>query len=209
MIEDIIRITYAESTLPLSWIFHGGDKQKTVPIIFSFFLVIADDRKILVDTGCETMPDFDMHNHIAPTAALKARGYAPEDITDVIITHAHHDHIACVGCFPNAAVHIQRQEMERGKGYLAANRDVRPFDDVCALTEELVVRRIGGHTAGSCVVECHKDGTVYVLCGDECYSSYNLSQKVPTATSAHPENSTAFVEKYASDEYICLLCHEA
>jgi len=69
--------------------------------------------------------------------------------------------------------------------------------------------RIGGHAIGSCVVECEMDGVVYVLCGDECYTRYNLIHKVPTAASCCPENSQAFLEKYTKAPYVCLLCHEA
>ncbi len=209
MIKEIIRIKYADSLLPESWVYAGGDKQKKLPIIFSVFLVIAGGRKILVDAGCETMAGFEMRHHITPMEALKQHGYTPSDITDIIITHADHDHIECVKYFPNATVHIQRDELTRGKEYLTANADVRTFDNAYLLTDGLIIRHIGGHTVGSSVVECYKDGTIYVLCGDECYSRYNLTNKVPTATSVSPADSAAFIEKYTGEEYTCLLCHEA
>ena len=209
MIKDIIRIKYADSLLPESWVFDGGDKQKMLPIIFSAFLVIADGRRILVDAGCEAMPGFAMQNHITPMAALQQHGYDVTDITDVVITHADHDHIECVKYFPHAAVHIQRDELERGREYLKDNADVRPFDNAYLLTDGLIIRKIGGHTVGSSVVECYKDGTIYVLCGDECYSRYNLTNRMPTATSVSPADSVAFIEKYTGEDYTCLFCHEA
>ena len=207
MIKDIIRIKYAETTIPESMIFAGGDKETAVPIVFSVFLIDAGRRKILVDAGCET--GFVMENFITPMAALAQCGYAVEDITDVVITHADHDHIECVKYFPHAAVHIQHQEMERGAEYLRDNRDVRPFDDAYLMMDGIILRKIGGHTVGSSVVECYKSGTIYVLCGAACYTSYNLVNRVPTATSCSLENSRAFIERYTDGAFTCLLCHEA
>ena len=68
--------------------------------------------------------------------------------------------------------------------------------------------KIGGHSKGSCIVECDKDGKKIVLCGDECYSFYNLKNRVPTAQSCCHKNSRAFIEKYSSEGYECLLCHK-
>ena len=33
MIQDILRIQYAESTIPESWVFTGGEEEKKVPKI--------------------------------------------------------------------------------------------------------------------------------------------------------------------------------
>ena len=43
---------------------------------------------------------------------LKARGVKPEDVTDVVLTHAHWDHSVNYTLFPNARVHIGRAEMD-------------------------------------------------------------------------------------------------
>lgn len=207
MIKEIIRIKYAESTLPESWIFEGGDSSKEVPIIFSVFLVKTDSKNILVDAGCRTMPGFKMENFTTPMAVLKQMGIETEDITDVVITHAHHDHIECVGCFENATVHIQQDEYEQGKEYLCNNSRIETFADEKVIDEGVMVVKIGGHRKGSCVVQCDKGGKKIVLCGDECYSFYNLKNRIPTAKSYCPQNSRAFVEKYSGEGYECLLCH--
>lgn len=209
MIEDIIRIDYGRSVLSEDAVYEGGDIRKNIPIVFSVFLVKTEDRRILVDAGCETMPGWAMEDFIGPIARLKELGYEPSDITDVIITHADHDHIECVNYFKDAAIHIQRYEYERGKDYIPEGFDVQIFDDEYVVDDEIRVVKIGGHQIGSCIVECQKDGKTYVLCGDECYSFYNLKHKVPTAATKSKENSTYFVNKYSdSSKYICLLCHE-
>ena len=78
------------------------------------------------------------------------------------------------------------------------------------LTGGVRVVPIGGHAPGSSVVEVELEleGKTKVLCGDECYSFYNLKNRVPTATCFCPEKSRAFLQRYAGGAYECLLCHE-
>jgi glyoxylase-like metal-dependent hydrolase (beta-lactamase superfamily II) len=139
---------------------------------------------------------------------VEEKGVKPEEITDIILTHAHHDHIECVKYFKNATVHIQSDEYEIGKDYLSQNPFIETFCDEKEIAKGVKVIKIGGHSKGSCVVECKKDGKTYVLCGDECYSFFNLKNKVPTATGISREKSLEFVEKYSSSDYVCLLCHQ-
>lgn len=208
MIQEIIRIQYAASTLPESCIFDGGEKEKRIPIIFSIFLICTENKKVLVDAGCETMPGFEMKNFKTPMAVLKEKGIDVTEITDVIITHAHHDHIECVKYFKNAVVHIQEQEYARGEKYLSENPFVCTFSDEATVDDCLKIVKIGGHCRGSSIVECKMDNKIYVLCGDECYSLYNIQNRIPTGSSYSPENSRKFIEKYTQAPYECLLCHD-
>ena len=208
MIKDIIRIKYADTLMPKSWVYEGGSKDDKIPIIFSVFLVLTENKRILVDAGCETMQGFAMRNFKSPMVVLEEIGYKTEEITDIVLTHAHHDHIECVKYFKNATVHIQCDEYEIGKKYLSENTDVLTFCDQKEIDEGVKAVKIGGHSIGSCVVECQKDGKTFVLCGDECYSFYNLINKVPTATTSSPQKSKMFIDKYSKSPYECLLCHE-
>jgi len=206
---EILRITYGHTTIPEKVVFSGGDKNKELPIALSVFLIKTGNRTILVDAGCEDLPGFELTDFQPATAALKEQGIATDDITDVIITHAHHDHAQCVRDYPNARVWVQEQEYARKPHYFANNPNITTFRETAMVAEGIRAVKIGGHTTGSCVVECENDGKVYVLCGDECYSRYNLEHKVPTASSKNPENSKSFIEKYTGQPYICLLCHDA
>lgn len=208
MIKAIHRLHYGDTTLPESSILPGGDPTRAVPILFSVFLVQTEERNILVDAGCETMPGFAMQNFTTPMAVLRAHGLTAEDITDVIITHAHHDHIECVKYFRNATVHIQEEEQREGAAYLTENSGVCTFADAKTIEDGIRIVKMGGHSVGSCVVECDWKGKTYVLCGDECYSFRNLRQKLPTASSVCAENSRRFIEQYTQPPYICLLCHD-
>ncbi|MBQ7935747.1 MAG: MBL fold metallo-hydrolase [Clostridia bacterium] len=174
-----------------------------MPIIFSVFLIVHGNRRILVDAGCETMPGFEMRNFHCPT-----RWIDPELVSDIIITHAHHDHIEAVKYFKSATVYIQKEEYIKGKKYIPDGFKVCLFDEGYLLGKDIRIVKIGGHSIGSCVVEVFKDGKIYVLCGDECYSYENLREKIPTGTTVCAEKSKAFIEKYSSGQYCCLLCHD-
>ena len=205
---DIIPIDYGKSVLPENWIFENGAENKFRPIIFRVYLLKTENRLILVDAGCVTMPDFDMRDFIGPIKALNNIGISPDEITDLIITHAHHDHIECAKCFKNAAVYIQKDEYEAGKEYLVDNINIRTFDEEMLICDGIKAVKIGGHSKGSSIVEITDADKKYVIAGDECYMRDCLTRQIPTGMAYNREKSRAFIQKYGSGEYTVLLCHD-
>ncbi len=203
----IIPVQYGKSTLPEKMCFMGGDKDKVRDIVFKIYLIKTEEKLILVDAGCETMPGFVMEDFIGTVKALENIGVSPDEITDVVITHAHHDHIECVKYFENAVVHIQRDEYESGKKYIPDGFTVNVFEDEFSLTPDIKTIKTGGHSKGSCIVEIHDEKT-YIVAGDECYLRECLTEKIPTGSSFNKEVSKNFIEKYSSEKYTVLLCHE-
>lgn len=81
-------------------------------------LVDTGDKKILVDTGLGNKQDERFRSHFHPHGddtleqSLRAKGLTPSDITDVLLTHLHFDHVGgavikttageLVPAFPNA-----------------------------------------------------------------------------------------------------------
>ena len=149
-----------------------------------------------------------MNNFITPDIALLGHGVLPKEVTDVIITHADHDHIDGVHHFKNAVIHIQKDEYERGKRYIPSRFKVNVFDEEFSLDEFTKAIKTGGHQKGSCIVECVNEGKTYVMCGDEYYSHYNIENKIPTASTRCKENSQYFIDKYCNGDYKCLVSHE-
>ena len=205
---EIIPIEYGKSVLRESMIFQGGAEDKFRPIVFMIYLIKTKNRLILADAGCETMPGFDMRDFIGPIKALEKMNIKPEDITDVIITHSHHDHIECVSRFKNAVIYIQHDEYESGREYFSEGMDIKLFNDEMQICSGVKAVKIGGHSKGSCVVEITDNGENYIIAGDECYLRECLDKRISTGTSYCPEKSRQFIEKYGSGKYTILLCHD-
>ena len=205
---DIIPIDYGKSVLSERWIFENGAENKLRPIVFRVYLIKAENRLILVDAGCETMPGFVMTDFIGPVKALQNIGVKADEITDLIITHAHHDNIECAKYFKNAALYIQKDEYEAGKGYLSENLDIRIFDEEMPICDGIKAVKIGGHSKGSSIVEIMGEDRPQIIAGDECYMRDCLTKQIPTGSSYNPEKSRDFVKKYGNGEYTVLLCHD-
>ncbi len=205
---SIYSLKYAESFLPENTLFCGGDKNKKIPITFVSYLIQTDDRNIIVDPGCDTMPGWDMKHYYSPAFVLRQAGVSTKDITDVVITHAHHDHIECVKYYTNAVVYISDEEFPKGKRYLPDGAKVNTFADEFVIHPQIKIVKIGGHSLGSSVVEIETDDITHVIAGDECYSNQNIEKKIFTASFYNKEKAIKFIEKYCNEKYRVHICHD-
>lgn len=196
-------LLYAKSAMAESFFVPGGDRVQKRPILMVFYLVQTQGKNILIDAGCDELPGFEFTEQISSAEAVRQAGLAPEDITDIIVTHVHQDHVQGVKYFPNATIHIQEDEYQRGSRFIPEGMQVQTFTDTTQVAS-LQVIKIGGHTKGSCVVRWGK----FLFVGDEYYSPENLQQKIRTGSSVAPEKSQWFVEEYAQDGSVHLLFHD-
>lgn len=213
MLNDSINLSvyclkYAESVLPESMFFVGGERDKTMPISFAIYLVRLNDRNILVDAGCDTMPGFDMKKFYSPAFILRTIGISPNEITDIIITHAHHDHIEAIKHFRNATVHITEEEYLNGKKYIPDNMTVNVVKEKYILDPQIKAIKWGGHSVSSAIVEIIDNDITHVLAGDECYINDCIVRKIPTGTCYNLDKSREFVEKYSDKKYRVYTCHD-
>lgn len=208
MERKIVVLKYGESVFNESYIFKGGCRDKMLPISFVIYLIQDEERNILVDAGCNDGAGFVMSVFDKPVNILKNYGVMPEDITDVIITHHHHDHIEAVKDYPNAIVHMQEAEYELGKTYIPHKQKVELFANEKMIAEGLVVKKIGGHSIGSSIVLCNSNAETYLLCGDECYVKDCFVHHIPTGSSYDFSMSEKFIHDYSDGPYEFLLFHD-
>lgn len=202
---EVIAVKYGDSYFFEDWVTPNGDPEKRLNIIFQVFLIKHNDKLILVDAGCETLPGFEMSNFCGTIKALEKKGIKPDDVTDVIITHFHHDHIECVKYFKNAVIHIQKDEFKEGKQFIPDNFKVNIFEEEYTLYDCIRIIKIGGHSIGSSVVEFNIDGKDYVIVGDECYLRSYFKEN---ATKVQSPNSQKFYKKYSDEKYTLLFSHD-
>ncbi|MFB9844829.1 N-acyl homoserine lactonase family protein [Mucilaginibacter ginsenosidivorans] len=126
----VYALRYAEvrDPTPISVWSLNGPKDKTVKVDFVIWLIKGSNGKnILVDAGfLSDIPEakeFNPVNYVRPDSTLMKIGLRPEDITDVILTHPHWDHIDGVGLFPNAHIWIQKDDYNYFIGALPEKPD--------------------------------------------------------------------------------------
>jgi glyoxylase-like metal-dependent hydrolase (beta-lactamase superfamily II) len=96
----------------------GGPENDSVDIDFMVWLIKGDNgRNVLVDAGFRRdMIDFADAKGFAvvyktsPDSALGVLGVKAGDITDIILSHPHWDHIDGISLFPNAHIWIQKED---------------------------------------------------------------------------------------------------
>ena len=145
-----------------------------------------------------------MYVYKKPLELLSEYGLKAEDITDVIVTHFHPDHIGCLHEFKHADICIQKYEYEGQKEFFTPDYRVFTFEKEYAFSSDIRIEHIGGHTKGSSVVFAGK----FLLCSDEAYYYRNLTEKVRVNNCYSKESSQAFVEKYSRSEWTTLVYHD-
>lgn len=151
-------------------------------------LIVEDDgRVILIDTGFgdkqspEFFDAFQLFGGEDLLLGLRQKGYCPEDITDVVITHLHYDHCGgsigldrqtgnYVAVFPNATIHVSAAQWEwalhpngfESDSFLPEN--ILPMRDLGLLhliegpqrlTSNVELRLFNGHTRGQILPLVH------------------------------------------------------
>ena len=136
-----------------------------------------------------------------PNDAVARFGMKPEEITDVIITHVHWDHLDGVDLFPNARLWIQREEYEHhvdsAGGRLAnaidapdaamlarlarAGRVMLVDGDGREIIPGITVYTGGRHTFASQYAGVRTAAGTVVLASDNLYLYENLDRRRPVA----------------------------
>jgi glyoxylase-like metal-dependent hydrolase (beta-lactamase superfamily II) len=88
-------------------------KDQKVDIAMVVWLIRGGGHNILFDSGFHRdtfLKDYPMRDYLRPDEAVKTAGVDPADVTDIVISHAHWDHMGGIDLFPKAQVWIQKEE---------------------------------------------------------------------------------------------------
>lgn len=111
---SIQAIRYADSPGdPVADMVMGAPKDERIDSIYAIWLIRGGGRNILFDSGFHRDRWFELwtvNDYLRPDEAVRLAGVKPEEVTDVVISHAHWDHIGGIDLFPRATVWIQREE---------------------------------------------------------------------------------------------------
>lgn len=205
---SIQAIRYASAlNFPVAALMMGAPDTEKIDIAMVIWLIRGGGRNVLFDSGFHREVWFKnlpgIADFIRPDEAVTLAGVRPEEVTDIILSHAHWDHMGGIDLFPKATVWIQKQEFAYYTGDAwqpgGWHGGIDP-DDVKALVQlntEGRLRLVDGdnvevlpgiraytgarHTYASQYirVEGHPP---FVLASDNCYLYRNLAEHKASAT---------------------------
>jgi glyoxylase-like metal-dependent hydrolase (beta-lactamase superfamily II) len=198
---------------PVAELVMGAPMGERVEIALVVWLIRGGGHTVLFDSGFHREQWFKalpVRDYIRPDEAVKLAGVQPENVTDIIISHAHFDHMGGIDLFPRAAVWIQRQEFvyytgpawqtggehgaidpedvvmlvrlnTQGRLRLINGDDVEIFPGIRAYTG-------ARHTYASQYLRV--DGNPpFVLASDNCYLYRNLEEHKASATFSNADRT--------------------
>ena len=93
----------------------GAPQDEKVDTVYAVWLIRGGGHNILFDSGFHRERWFKLwtiKDYVRPDEAVRLAGVAPEEITDIVVSHAHWDHIGGIDLFPKATVWIQKDEFD-------------------------------------------------------------------------------------------------
>lgn len=166
-------------------------------------LVESSDRLVLFDTGCHpdamsgrwspTWAEYFAYSgepHQALPEQIRLAGHAVQDVTDVVLSHLHMDHAGNVGLFRDARIWVHRREIEFAlaeclttadyagpyvtEDWLLPGLDWRFVYGPAAVTSEVSLLPMAGHTPGTLCMEVDTGLRTLIFPSDAMYGSDNL-----------------------------------
>ena len=222
---------------PLANLVKGADPGRTIDLAMTLW-VLKDPggRTVLVDAGFyrpELLKYFGVADFTRPDKALERLGIKPDEVTDVILTHMHSDHVDGADLFPKAQIWIQKEEYAHyaektgrpGGGLPGSEPEyiralvrlhtlgrVHLVDgDAREIIPGVTVYTGGKHTFASQYVGVNTKAGTVVIASDNVYTYENLEKHVPiTATLDAKSNLAAQdrMKKIASNPRLIIPGHD-
>jgi glyoxylase-like metal-dependent hydrolase (beta-lactamase superfamily II) len=180
--------------VPDAWSCHADllDEHGVLHLDLGAFLVRTGDRTVLVDAGVGTI-DNGKYAGGGFLDSLRGLGVTPDEVTDVVFTHLHFDHVGWATkkgevVFPNATYRVHAADwahfVESADAEPGAVRKLSPlasrletFTADGALAPGFSARHTPGHTPGSTVYVVADGDERALLLGDVVHSVVELHER--------------------------------
>lgn len=182
----------------------AGQPADVVHLSIQPLLVRDGDRVVLIDSGAGGQ----MGTQNKLVSSLRAAGVTPEQVTDVLISHAHGDHVGGLVnaqgalTFPNATIRMSNAEWTyaqngaeaAGAGPLLAaiTPKVQAFAPGVQITPSIRAVPLNGHTPGHSGYEIVSGNDRLLYIGDALHSSV-ISVTRPDLVNAWDDDSAAAI----------------
>jgi glyoxylase-like metal-dependent hydrolase (beta-lactamase superfamily II) len=170
---------------------HELDADGNLPLSVGGFLVKSGSRTILVDAGVGGIDNGKYRGGLF-LENLRRHGVEPEEVTDVVFTHLHFDHVGWATrkgeiVFPNATYRVHQADwdyfVESSEAEAGAVRKLAPirdrletFDTNTTIAPGFDARPMTGHTPGSTVYVLSDAGETGVFLGDLAHTPFELTE---------------------------------
>ncbi|MCX4095668.1 MBL fold metallo-hydrolase [Nocardia sp. alder85J] len=167
------------------------DTEGNLELAVGGYLLRTSDRTILVDAGVGSI-DNGRYRGGELLNSLAGYGIEPGDVTDVIFTHLHFDHVGWATrkgniVFENATYRVHRLDwehfVESSDAEPGAKRKLNPvvprlelFDSDVTIAPGVVARHFPGHTPGTTVFIVSSEGRTAALVGDLAHTPLEFTQ---------------------------------
>lgn len=181
------------------------------------FLLRTEDRVILIDAGVGRI-DTGKYAGGAFLDNLAAQGVSPNDVTDVILTHLHFDHVGWTTSkgtvvFPRATYRAHERDwahfVEADDAAPGAVKKLTPlagqlelFDSEVTIAPGLDARPAPGHTPGSTVYVVSSGAERALLLGDVVHSVVELAEPDWEAVFDTDPRAASAVRQGIADEVV-------
>lgn len=238
---EVYAVRFAtEASYPTRYLVVGADSTRRSQLAFTVWLIRGGGRTVLMDAGFYRPKFVDRWKPVGfskPSEALATLGVRPEDVTDIIISHIHWDHLDGADLFPNARIWLQREEYEHytNDSGVVLDRAIDADDakmlaalkragrvrlipgDSTEIIPGITVYTGGKHTYASEFAAVHaslaggRAGTI-VLASDNAYLYENLERHRPIAQSLDTASNLRAQERMvrlASEPRLVVPGHDA
>ncbi len=206
-------IRYASAEDEVAGLVMGAPQGEKINIAMVVWLIRGGGHNILFDSGYHRdtfLKYFPSTGYMRPDEAVKLAGVQPEEITDIVISHSHWDHLGGIDLFPKANVWIQKEEYryytgdawQRGGNH--GGIDPEDVQQLVRINTEGRLRLVDGdnveifpgiraytgarHTYASQYLRV--DGNPpFVLASDNCYLYRNLAEHKASATFSEADHA--------------------
>ncbi len=222
---------------------YPADENNLCKFAIRNLLIVTNNRRILIDTGIGDKQDekflkhYHLEGHHSIVKSVEETGYKAEDITDIVITHMHFDHVGgairrtndnkLVPTFPNATYHISKQQWDwadkpntREKpSYikeniqpLMAHKVINFIEKTTELVPGVKLELFNGHTAGLIVPYINFKGQTLVYTGDLLALSAQIPKSWVCGFDTRPlisiEERNTFFKEVFENNYIIVFQHD-